>query len=110
MHSLGLIVTRGPKISAYHKIMEEISSTGVVIKKRFCGGKGFVFMRKIFSNSKLIGKKNKPLKIKDIKIYYIREDQIYPFDEKITLKENDLIIAFSNIVYKEKIKSWIYEL
>jgi trk system potassium uptake protein TrkA len=110
MHSLGLVVTRGPKISAYNKIMEEISSTGVVIKKRFCGGKGFVFMRKVFPNSKLIGKKIKPLKIKDIKIYYIREDQIYLFDEKITLKEGDLIIAFSNIVYMEKIKLWIYEL
>jgi len=90
--------------------MEEISSTGVVIKKRFCGGKGFVFMRKIFPNSKLIGKKIKPLKIKDIKIYYIQENQIYFFDEKITLKENDIIVAFSNVVYMEKIKLWIYEL
>jgi len=110
MHSLGLVVTRGPKISAFNKIMEEISSTGVVIKKRFCGGKGFVFMRKIFPNSKLIGKKIKPLKIKDIKIYYIQENQIYFFDEKITLKENDIIVAFSNVVYMEKIKLWIYEL
>jgi len=110
MHSLGLVVTRGPKISAYHKIMEEISSTGVVIKKRFCGGKGFVFMRKIFPNSKLIGKKIKPLRINDVKICYIQDDQLHSFNEKITLKENDLIIAFSNIIYMEKIKSWIYEL
>jgi len=110
MHSLGLVVTRGPKISAYNKIMEEISSSGVVIKKRFCGGKGFVFMRKIFANSKLIGKKIKPLKINDIKIYYIQKDQIYLFDEKIILEENILIIAFSNVIYMEKIKSWIYEL
>ena len=110
MHSLGLIVVRGPKISAYNKIMEEINSTGVVIRKGFCGGKAYIFMRKIFPNSKLIGKKIKPLRINDVKICYIQDDQLHSFNEKITLKENDLIIAFSNIIYMEKIKSWIYEL
>ena len=110
MHSLGLVVTRGPKISAYNKIMEEISSTGVVIKKRFCGGRGFVFMRRIFSNSKLIGKSIKPLIMTDSIVYYMKDNILYDFNKKLILEENDIIIAFSISNNMEKIKSWIYEL
>jgi len=110
MHSLGIIVARGPKMSAYNTIMEHIDSSGVVIQKSFCGAKAVVFMRKIFPNSKLINRKIKPLKANNSNIFYIRENKFYPFDEKITLFENDLLIAFSNTQNSTKIKQWIYEL
>jgi len=110
MHSLGIIVARGPKMSAYNTIMEHIDSSGVVIQKSFCGAKAVVFMRKIFPNSKLINKKIKPPKVNNSNIFYIRENKFYPFDEKITLFENDLLIAFSNTQNSTKIKQWIYEL
>jgi len=95
MHSLGIVVVRGPKISAYNTIMEEISSTGVVIQKSFCGAKGIVFMRRIFHNSKLINKKIKPLEIEDVLVFYIRDGLLHRFDEKIILQEYDLIVSFS---------------
>ena len=106
MHSLGIVVTRGPKISAYNKIMEEISSGGVVIQKNFCGSKAIVLMRKIFKTSKKI----KPIKVTNIKIYYIREEALYPLDEKMLLQENDIVVAFATTKLMPKMKQWIYEL
>jgi len=106
MHSLGIVVTRGPKISAYNKIMEEISSGGVVIQKNFCGSKAIVLMRKIFKTSKKI----KPIKVTNIKVYYIREEALYPLDEKMLLQENDIVVAFATTKLMPKMKQWIYEL
>ena len=110
MHSLGIIVARGPKMSAYNTIMEHISSSGVVIQKSFCGAKAVVFMRKIFPNSKLINKKIKPIKTKNSNIFYLRDEKLYPFNEKVILLENDSIVAFSKANESTKIKQWIYEL
>jgi len=110
MHTLGIIVVRGPKMSAYNKIMEEIGSTGVVIQKSFCGAQATVFMRKIFPKSKLIHKMVKPINVVQSKIFYIRDEILYPFKEKIALVEDDLILAFCVEKENQKVKQWIYEL
>jgi len=110
MHSLGIIVVRGPKISAYNTIMEEVSSTGVVIQKSYCGAKAIIFMRKIFQSSGLVEKKIKPLSTEKSALFYMRQETIYPLTEKIVLQENDLIIAFSPTKESTKVKQWIYEL
>ena len=110
MHTLNITAVRGPKMSAYHKIMEEISSTGVVIKKHFCGGKAIVFMRKVFANSKLINKKVKPLKLQENITFYIKDEVLNIFDEKLVLVENDLIISFCLEKDSDKVQKWIYEL
>lgn len=110
MHSLGIVVVRGPKMSAYNTIMEEISSTGVVVQKSYCGAKAVIFMRKVFSSSKLIDKVIKPLHAKESEIFYIRENVMHSLQEKIKLQENDLIVAFSVVKISAKVKEWIYEL
>jgi len=110
MHSLNIIVVRGPKMSAYNTIMEEIGSTGVVIQKSFCGAKAIVFMRKVFPLSKLIGKDIKPLHVKESVIFYMREGIIYSLTEILTLQENDLIVTFSPVNQSTKMKQWLYEL
>ncbi len=110
MHSLGIVVVRGPKISAYNKILEEISSTGVVVQKWFCGSKATVLMRKIFAGSKLINRRIKPLKSDGVKLCYIRDERLYPFYEKTVLLENDVIVAFAQAKNSAKIKQWIYGL
>jgi trk system potassium uptake protein TrkA len=110
MHSLGIIVVRGPKISAYNKIIEEINSTGVVLQKWFCGSKATVFMRKIFPGSKLINKQIKPLKLDDAKLCYIRDGELFVFEEKTVLFEGDVIAAFATAQKSAKIKQWIYGL
>ena len=110
MHTLGIIVIRGPKISAYNTIMEEISSSGVVIQKSFCGALGTVFMRKVVYNSTLIDKQIKPLKLSNAKLFILREDRLFLIQEKIILQENDLVVGFSALLESAKVKQWIYEL
>ncbi len=110
MHSLGIIVVRGPKISAYNTIIEEVSSTGVVIQKSYCGAKAVIFMRKVFRSSGLVNKKVKPLSVAKSRLFYMRDEQIFPLDEKIILQEDDLVIAFCGTRESAKVKQWIYEL
>ena len=110
MHSLGIIVVRGPKISAYNTIIEEVSSTGVVIQKSYCGAKAVIFMRKVFRSSGLVNKKVKPLSVAKSRLFYMRDEQIFPLDEKIILQEDDLLIAFCGARESAKVKQWIYEL
>jgi trk system potassium uptake protein TrkA len=110
MHSLGIIVVRGPKMSAYNKIMEEIGSTGVVLEKSFCGSKANVQMRKIFSSSHLIDQTIKPIKLNSSKLFYMREDVLFEFKDKIVLQKDDLIVVFCTFRENAKVKQWIYEL
>ena len=110
MHSLGIIVVRGPKMSAYNTIMEHIGSTGIIIQKSFCGAKAHVFMRKVFASSKFISKKLKPFHTDQSNIYYLRDEKIYPFIQKVQLEENDIIVAFCSANESPIIKHWIYEL
>jgi trk system potassium uptake protein TrkA len=110
MHSLGIVVVRGPKMSAYNTIMEKITSTGVVLQKSFCGAKAVVYMRKIFPNSKLIGKVIKPLNIQMSLLIYMREGVMHILKEKTVLQEDDLVITFSPTKESTKVKQWIYEL
>lgn len=49
MHQLGIIVARGPRISAYYAILESLSVQGTIEVKHFCGGRGIVLHRKIES-------------------------------------------------------------
>ena len=110
MHSLGIVVVRGPKMSAYNTIMEEISSTGVVIQKSFCGAKAVIYMRKVFPSSKLVASKIKPLHMEKSLIFFIRDDKMHLLDEKLILQEGDLIIAFCTTQESAKVKQWIYGL
>jgi len=110
MHSLGIVVVRGPKMSAYNTIMEDIGSTGVVIQKSYCGAKAIVFMRKVFATSKLIEKRVKAPKFKSARLLYIRDQRSYLFDQKVYLQEDDVIVAFCVAKESMKVKQWIYEL
>lgn len=110
MHSLGIIVVRGPKMSAYNKIMEEISSTGVVIEKSFCGSKGSVHMRKVFEGSHLIKKEIKPLKVNHSQLFVLRDEKLLKLQEKFILEEKDAVVTFCESRENSKVKQWIYEL
>ncbi len=111
MHTLGIVVVRGPKMSAYNAIIESIYSGGVVTERRFCGGKGVVFLRKIFPNSDLIGRRLKPPKKgKEVKVFVVREKELLPFDNKMEVEEDDVITAFCTVDLEKYIKEWIYGL
>jgi trk system potassium uptake protein TrkA len=109
MHKLGIVALRGEKISAYHSIMEHINSSGVILEKFICGGKGVIFIRKIFENSVLIEKSiNKP-SMKNSKFYIIRDDELRVFGNEV-LQKDDIILAITESELSPKIKTWIYEL
>jgi len=110
MHSLGIVAMRGPKMSAYNTIMEEINPTGIILEKRFCGAKAIVYMRKLISTSRHINKKVKSLDGDNIQILYIRDNILIPFVDKLIIEENDIIMAFCSKDMSEKVKRWIYEL
>lgn len=111
MHTLGLIVVRGPKVNAYHSILEDINANGIVTERLYCGGKATFYMHKIFSDSKLIDKTIKPLKITDNSLLFIiRDEQLIEFNEKITIKEKDTIVAFCKTKFAPKTKVWMHGL
>ncbi len=110
MHSLGIVVVRGPKMSAYNTIIEEISSTGVILQKSYCGAKAMIFMRKIFSFSKLIGKNINIAQIDNSIFLLVRNNEILTLNEEIELQEDDVIAVFTTVKESNKVKTWIYEL
>lgn len=109
MHRVGIIALRGEKISAYHTIIEHINNSKIILEKFFCGGKGVVFLRKIFENSKLIGKNLSNPSIPESRFYLIRGEKMELLDE-IVLEENDIVIAITLTENMPKVKTWIYEL
>ena len=110
MHKQQIIAARGPKISAYHSIIEKIGSNKLVSQKNFCGGRGVVFIRKIFNNSLILDKTIKPIKLDNTLVFFIRNNCIIPFNDKIKLQDNDIIIIFSKSKFENKIKKWIFNL
>ena len=111
MHSLGIVVVRGPKMSAYNAILESIYSSSVIMERKFCGGKATIFLRKIFRNSHLIGKKVKPSKLKDgARLYLVRREELIRFDRPLVMEEEDLIVGFTTEENAPKLKVWFYGL
>ncbi len=108
MHSLGLVVVRGPKIGVVNAILERINSSDVAIKRIFCGGRGIVYMRKIYPESKLIGLHIKVLKFRDnLLTYLIRNGEIIHCEDSIVCEEGDVIALFCDEESEDEAKRWL---
>ncbi len=107
MHSLGLVVVRGAKMSSYHTIIEKIHSNRIVTERSFCGGKGVIFLRKLFQESHLSQKRLKPIRGEGILAFHISENRLIPFSEPIVAKERDVIVVFCNEESAERVERWI---
>ncbi len=108
MHSLGLVVVRGPKMSAYHTIIERIHSSRVVTERKYCGGRGTIFLRKIFPDSPLLGRKLKPYKRRgENLLYLVRAGELLPFVEAMELQEGDVLVAFAHEEDAEALENWL---
>ena len=110
MHKMGIVVVRGSKASAHYAILEKISSSSIVTQRHFCGGRGILFMRKIYENSDIIGKKTKNVSADDVLTILLREDKICTFAEAEEIRQGDIIVLFANIEKKDEIQQWIYTL
>jgi len=109
MHRLGIVTVRGPKMSAYNTIIEAINNSRVIVEKYFCGGKGVIYLRKIFENSKLIGKTIKNPNYENSSFFMIRDGKLELL-VKDELKELDVVVAICDMQISSKVKLWIYEL
>lgn len=107
MHSLNIVTLRGEKISAYHKILEEINSSEIIVEKYFCGGKGVIFFRKL--NSKLVGKKIKAPKFKEALFFTIESSKLEPLNGDEITNQSAIIAVCTKDLY-EDIRQWLYEL
>ena len=110
MHKMGVVVVRGSKAGAHYAILEKISSSSIVTQRHFCGGRGVLFMRKIYPNSELIGKMIKVVKIDSSILLLLREDKLYNLSQIERLEQDDILVVFGDIENKEEIQQWIYTL
>ena len=110
MHKMGVVVVRGSKAGAHYAILEAIDSSAIVTQRLFCGGRGILFMRKIYRDSELIGKVIERPKMDDVRFLLAREEQIYPLSERVELQQGDILIAFIATERQEEIQQWIYTL
>ncbi len=111
MHRLGIVVVRGVKANAIFSILENIESNYIIGKKEFCGGKGVIFIRKIFKESPLIGKTIKAYPAsKNSLTLLIRDEKTEYFYGKTEIKEGDVIVVFCVKEEDSKVKNWIYNL
>ncbi|WP_292662774.1 NAD-binding protein [Nitratifractor sp.] len=108
MHRLGIVVVRGPKMSAYHTIIEKIHSSRVVTERKYCGGKGALFLRKIFPGSHLIGETIKPMRrTEGVMLLRIHDEEMHPFVEPVMVEEGDVLAAFAVEEEADSVESWL---
>jgi len=110
MHKMGVVVVRGSKAGAHYAILEKISSSAIVTQRHFCGGRGVLFMRKVYARSELIGKKMKRVKSKNTLALLLRAEKIYALSQISLLEQDDILILFGELQHKDEIEKWIYTL
>ncbi|MHC3994629.1 NAD-binding protein [Thiomicrolovo sp. ZZH C-3] len=110
MHSLGIIPMRGPKSSAYYAILEAIGSSSIISERHYCGGRGIIYSRKIFSDSPLLGKLLPPPDPKRCRSFLLRDNLLLPWVAKLQLHEDDVLFVFLDAENEEAMKRWIYTL
>jgi len=106
MHSLDIVVVRGPKMSAFHSILENLYSTHLVLERTFCGGKAVLYLRRILPGSKLTGKRQKPLSTRGVRLLLLHQNRIIPFVEPVVLEEGDIILCFALRESSETVGRW----
>jgi len=108
MHSLGIVVVRGPKMAAFHRIVETIHSTRVLIERKYCGGAGTVFLRRVMEGGPLIGRQVKMLRQKGIRSLVVRAERLlFEVEEVGTLEEGDLFCVFALSEKADEVERWL---
>jgi len=110
MHSLGIIPMRGPKSSAYYAILEAIGSSSIISERHYCGGRGIIYSRKIFSDSPMLEKMLPPPDPKRCRSFLLRDNLLLPWVAKLQLHEEDVLFVFLDAENEEAMKRWIYTL
>ncbi len=110
MHQLGIIAVRGSKIGAHYEILDQISSNQIISLTHFCGGKGVLFIRKIYPNSPLLTRPIKKAKLSNTLSFILREESMLQLHEADYYQLDDILIVVAQEEDEEAINQWIHNL
>ncbi len=108
MHDLGIVVVRGPKMSAYNAIMENIFAGGVVMERRFCGGKGVILIRHADAPLAPRGRRARPPAGAAAKMLVVEGSRRYDYDG--TVPAGAMLVVFAAQDDAPQIKAWLHGL
>ena len=106
MHSLGLVIVRGPKTNAFYSIMETIGSSTAVNEKLFCGGAAICFVRDLNGYRGTI----RPLLRHNVLSCIISADALRLFDAPAEVEERSVVMSFCSRCREDEVRRWINEL
>ncbi len=106
MHSLGLVIVRGPKTNAYYSIMETIGSNEAVNERRFCGGAAISFVRDLNGFRGTIA----PFEKQSVLSCIVSSEGVQRFDRPLYINERSVIITFCARYREEEVRRWINDL
>ena len=107
MHSLGIVVVRGPKMAAFHRIVESIHSSRVLMERKYCGGEGSLFLRTVVEGGPLCGRKLKAPRIDRTRLLLVRDETIISLGGDVEeLKAGDLLCLFAHAESAAKVERW----
>jgi trk system potassium uptake protein TrkA len=109
MHQLGMVVTRGPRTSAYYAILESIARDAVGERRHFCGGAGVVLARYIAPDSPLIGVSLAQWRSEGI-VLMERAGRLLSGDQIATIEGGDVLFLIVNSSDKKRGSVWIHSL
>ena len=108
MHSLGIVVVRGPKMAAFHRIVETIHSTRVLMERKYCGGAGTVYLRRVLAGGSLVGRRVKMPRREGVRSLVVREERILFGSEEVgALEVGDLFCVFAVAAEAEAVEQWL---
>jgi trk system potassium uptake protein TrkA len=108
MHSLGIVVVRGPKMAAFHRIVETIHSTRVLMERKYCGGAGTAFLRRVLAGGSLVGRRVKMPRREGVRSLVVREERLLFGPEEVGgLEVGDLFCVFAVAAEAEAVEHWL---
>ncbi len=109
MHQLGMVVARGPQMSAYYAILESAVRQDAVESRHFCGGAAVVLARKVDPASPLIGR-NLPVWKREGLMLVARREAVFHSETSVELEAGDMLFLVIEADEEKRGLEWIRSL
>ncbi len=106
MHQLGMVVARGPRMSAFYAILESIAHQETIENRHFCGGAGVVFSRKIDPDSPLEDRKLPAWKHEGV-VLVDRDGVLLSPNKEARLKPGDHLFLVASTQHEKQGFKWM---
>ena len=109
MHQLGMVVARGPQMSAYYAILESVARQDTVESRHFCGGAAVVLAPKGDPASAMIGRRLPTWKREGL-ILVARQNVVFHPEAPVELEEGDVLFLVIEANEEKRGLEWIRSL